>query len=87
MYVLLSIKLHVVTEPFSDTEIIYQLAVECEQADVSATGVNKITFCYRLFCCRQLDAQVNNGLYLIRREFDSLSDVISLVRRSTRTLN
>ncbi|KRX12385.1 hypothetical protein T07_10683, partial [Trichinella nelsoni] len=30
--------------------------------------------CYRLFCCRQLDAQVNNGLYLIRREFDSPSD-------------
>ncbi|KRZ65582.1 hypothetical protein T08_6285, partial [Trichinella sp. T8] len=30
--------------------------------------------CYRLFCCRQLDAQVNSGLYLIRREFDSPSD-------------
>ncbi|KRY03550.1 hypothetical protein T12_838 [Trichinella patagoniensis] len=43
-------------------------------------GLNSIlnnhfeTTCYRLFCCRQLDAQVNNGLYLIRREFDFPSD-------------
>ncbi|KRZ61314.1 hypothetical protein T02_1337 [Trichinella nativa] len=43
--------------------------------------------CYRFFCCRQLDAQVNSGLYLIRREFDSPSDVMNLLRRSTRTLN
>ncbi|KRY28513.1 Transposon Tf2-9 polyprotein [Trichinella spiralis] len=43
--------------------------------------------CCRLFCRRQLDAQVNNGLYLIRREFNSPSDVINLLRRSTRTLN
>ncbi|KRX32538.1 hypothetical protein T06_9268 [Trichinella sp. T6] len=34
-----------------------------------------------------LDAQVNSGLYLIRREFDSPSDVMNLLRRSTRTIN
>ncbi|KRZ31268.1 hypothetical protein T4C_11473 [Trichinella pseudospiralis] len=50
-------------------------------------NVQYVLSCYRLFCCRQLDTQVNNGLYLIRREFDSPSDVISLLRRSTRTLN
>ncbi|KRX89967.1 hypothetical protein T4E_7048 [Trichinella pseudospiralis] len=37
-------------------------------------NVQYVLSCYRLFCCRQLDAQVNNGLYLIRREFDSPSD-------------
>ncbi|KRY69869.1 hypothetical protein T4A_4687 [Trichinella pseudospiralis] len=37
-------------------------------------NVQYVLSCYRLFCCRQLDTQVNNGLYLIRREFDSPSD-------------